>query len=200
MISDASEAAIDQIVASCNGDIRGALKALLLVNEQLEAELAQFYAAVASTEWPAAATPSTRAFGRAAVDLSDATLPSPSMLACALADPRDAVRGHNRAFGDGRTGQLGVVDRFVGSASEPDISADLTVDDGIARDNLAFAGRAIADHPESTLRESAGSGRDHHRAGQQQWFHGFAPVTQSAGNSAFAAQRSCLRIAVAIQG
>jgi len=46
MISDASEAAIDQIVASCDGDIRGALKALLLVNEKLEAELAQFYAAV----------------------------------------------------------------------------------------------------------------------------------------------------------
>jgi hypothetical protein len=46
MISDPSEAAIDQIVASCNGDLRGALKALLLVNEQLEAELAQFYAAV----------------------------------------------------------------------------------------------------------------------------------------------------------
>ena len=46
MISDASEAAIDQIVASCNGDIRGALKALLQVNEQLESELAQFYAAV----------------------------------------------------------------------------------------------------------------------------------------------------------
>ena len=62
MISDASEAAIDQIVASCNGDIRGALKALLRVNEQLEAELAQFYAAVVSTAWPAAATPCTRAF------------------------------------------------------------------------------------------------------------------------------------------
>jgi hypothetical protein len=46
MISDANEAAIDQIVASCNGDIRGALKALLRVNEHLEAELAQFYAAV----------------------------------------------------------------------------------------------------------------------------------------------------------
>ena len=45
MISDASEAAIDKIVATCNGDMRGALKALLLVNEQLEAELAQFYAA-----------------------------------------------------------------------------------------------------------------------------------------------------------
>jgi hypothetical protein len=46
MISDASEAAIDQIVANCDGDIRGALRALLLVNEKLEAELAQFYAAV----------------------------------------------------------------------------------------------------------------------------------------------------------
>ncbi|GLH80952.1 hypothetical protein SSBR45G_58610 [Bradyrhizobium sp. SSBR45G] len=40
-----SEAAIDEIVASCNGDIRGALKALLLVNEHLEAEIAQLYAA-----------------------------------------------------------------------------------------------------------------------------------------------------------
>ena len=41
------ETAIDEIVARCNGDIRGALKALLLVNEQLEAELAQLHAAVA---------------------------------------------------------------------------------------------------------------------------------------------------------
>ena len=47
MNSDPSEAAIDRIVAACNGDIRGALKALLLVNEQLEAELQQFYAAAA---------------------------------------------------------------------------------------------------------------------------------------------------------
>jgi hypothetical protein len=39
------ETAIDDIVASCDGDIRGALKALLLVNEQLEAELRQLYAA-----------------------------------------------------------------------------------------------------------------------------------------------------------
>ena len=46
MTSRSNEAAIDEIVASCNGDIRGALKALLLVNEQLEAELAQLYAAV----------------------------------------------------------------------------------------------------------------------------------------------------------
>jgi hypothetical protein len=42
-----NEAAIDEIVASCNGDMRGALKALLLVNEHLEAELQQLYAAVA---------------------------------------------------------------------------------------------------------------------------------------------------------
>ncbi len=30
---------IDDIVATCNGDLRGALKALMLVNEQLEREL-----------------------------------------------------------------------------------------------------------------------------------------------------------------
>jgi hypothetical protein len=42
-----SDAAIERIVASCGGDIRGALKALLLVNEHLEAELQQLYAAVA---------------------------------------------------------------------------------------------------------------------------------------------------------
>lgn len=47
MTSRASEAAIDQIVAGCNGDIHSALKALLLVNEHLEAELQQLYAAVA---------------------------------------------------------------------------------------------------------------------------------------------------------
>jgi hypothetical protein len=46
MTSLRSEAAIDEIVASCNGDLRGAVKALLLVNEQLEAELQQLYAAV----------------------------------------------------------------------------------------------------------------------------------------------------------
>ena len=46
MSSGIHETAIDEIVARCNGDIRGALKALLLVNERLEAELAEFYAAV----------------------------------------------------------------------------------------------------------------------------------------------------------
>jgi hypothetical protein len=42
-----SETAIDEIVANCNGDLRGAVKALLLVNEHLEAEIAQLYAAAA---------------------------------------------------------------------------------------------------------------------------------------------------------
>jgi hypothetical protein len=50
MNSDPSQAVIDRIVAACNGDIRGALKALLLVNEQLEAELQQFYAAAAARD------------------------------------------------------------------------------------------------------------------------------------------------------
>ncbi|HZR74691.1 hypothetical protein [Bradyrhizobium sp.] len=47
MSSGFHETAIDEIVARCNGDMRGALKALLLVNEQLEAELAELHAAVA---------------------------------------------------------------------------------------------------------------------------------------------------------
>jgi len=42
-----SEAEIEAIVANCNGDLRGALKALLLVNEHLELEIAQLYAAAA---------------------------------------------------------------------------------------------------------------------------------------------------------
>jgi hypothetical protein len=47
MNSELNETAIDEIVAACNGDIRGALKALMLVNEHLEAELQQLHAAVA---------------------------------------------------------------------------------------------------------------------------------------------------------
>jgi hypothetical protein len=42
-----TDAAIDEIVASCNGDMRGAVKALLLVNEQLESELNRFHKAAA---------------------------------------------------------------------------------------------------------------------------------------------------------
>ena len=46
MASKRTEMAIEKIVASCDGNMRGALEALLLVNEHLEAELHQLYAAV----------------------------------------------------------------------------------------------------------------------------------------------------------
>ena len=46
-MNSVNDTVIDEIVAACNGDIRGALKALMLVNEQLEAELQQLHAAVA---------------------------------------------------------------------------------------------------------------------------------------------------------
>jgi hypothetical protein len=42
-----NELVIDEIVARCSGDLRGAVKALLLVNEQLEAELRELQAVVA---------------------------------------------------------------------------------------------------------------------------------------------------------
>ena len=42
------EAAVDEIIASCNGDLRGAIKALMLVNERLELELQQLHAVDAS--------------------------------------------------------------------------------------------------------------------------------------------------------
>ena len=47
MNTQANDDAIDEIVATCNGDVRGALKALMLVNEHLENELQQLHAAVA---------------------------------------------------------------------------------------------------------------------------------------------------------
>jgi hypothetical protein len=40
-----TEVAIEKIIASCDGSVRSALEALLLVNEHLEAELHQLYAA-----------------------------------------------------------------------------------------------------------------------------------------------------------
>ena len=47
-----NEVAIDEIVARCGGDIRGALKALLLVNEHLEAEVQQLHAILAQGRPP----------------------------------------------------------------------------------------------------------------------------------------------------
>ena len=46
MASKRTEVAIERIIAACDGNIHGALEALLLVNEYLEAELHQLYAAV----------------------------------------------------------------------------------------------------------------------------------------------------------
>ena len=48
MSSKRSEIAVEKIIAACDGDIHGALEALLLVNEHLEAELHLLYAAVSS--------------------------------------------------------------------------------------------------------------------------------------------------------
>lgn len=47
-----TEALIDRIVAMCDGDLRGALKALMLVNEHLELQLEQLYAANVGKEKP----------------------------------------------------------------------------------------------------------------------------------------------------
>jgi hypothetical protein len=52
MNTQLNDSAIDEIVATCNGDIRGALKALMLLNEQLEAELQQLHAAFANGAAP----------------------------------------------------------------------------------------------------------------------------------------------------
>jgi hypothetical protein len=46
-VVDRPDVVIDEIVASCSGDMRGAIKALLLVNEQLETELNHLYDAAA---------------------------------------------------------------------------------------------------------------------------------------------------------
>ena len=46
MASRRTDIAIDKIVAACDGNLHGALEALLLVNEHLEAELHQLYAVI----------------------------------------------------------------------------------------------------------------------------------------------------------
>jgi DNA polymerase III delta prime subunit len=45
MTQTANEAAIDAIIATCDGDMRGAISVLLRVNEQLVTELKDLYAA-----------------------------------------------------------------------------------------------------------------------------------------------------------
>ena len=41
---------IDKIIAACDGNVRGALEVLLLLNEHLEAEIHQLYAAISSAD------------------------------------------------------------------------------------------------------------------------------------------------------
>ena len=45
-ILDQYELAVDEIVAACDGDVRGALRALMLVNEQLEQRLERISARI----------------------------------------------------------------------------------------------------------------------------------------------------------
>ena len=50
MASKRTDIVIERIIASCDGDMRGALEALLLVNEHLEAELHRLHAAVSRAD------------------------------------------------------------------------------------------------------------------------------------------------------
>lgn len=43
---DRYESALDDVIAQCGGDLRGALKALLAANEYLETELCSLHAAI----------------------------------------------------------------------------------------------------------------------------------------------------------
>ena len=58
-VANRVDAQIDEIVASCDGNLVGALQALLLVNERLELEIAQLRAAAAAAR-PAAIDPLRR--------------------------------------------------------------------------------------------------------------------------------------------
>jgi hypothetical protein len=49
---DRYDAAVEDAIATCNGDIMGALKALLIVNEHLESELMELKVARAARRPP----------------------------------------------------------------------------------------------------------------------------------------------------
>jgi hypothetical protein len=49
---DRYENALDDVIAQCDGDIRGALKALLAANEYLETELSNLHAAIENGKIP----------------------------------------------------------------------------------------------------------------------------------------------------
>ena len=60
-ISDNShyEQACDQAIAMCDGNLRSTIKALIMANEYLEAELQELQAAISSGCIPHACTPTT---------------------------------------------------------------------------------------------------------------------------------------------
>jgi hypothetical protein len=45
---DTYEAAVDDVIATCEGDLRGALRALMIVNEYLERDLQEALASAAA--------------------------------------------------------------------------------------------------------------------------------------------------------
>jgi hypothetical protein len=52
MASRRTEVAIETIIASCDGNMRGALEALMLVNEHLEQELQRLYSVMSRIGQP----------------------------------------------------------------------------------------------------------------------------------------------------
>jgi hypothetical protein len=50
MKSKSNDEVIDKIIAACDGNVRGALEVLLLLNEHLEAEVHQLYAAISGAD------------------------------------------------------------------------------------------------------------------------------------------------------
>lgn len=50
--NDRYENALDDVIAQCDGDTRGALMALLAANEYLEAQLENLHTAIATGEVP----------------------------------------------------------------------------------------------------------------------------------------------------
>ena len=48
--TDPYDAAVEDAIATCNGDLRGALKALLILNEHLEAKLMELQAGGGTVE------------------------------------------------------------------------------------------------------------------------------------------------------
>jgi hypothetical protein len=52
-LSDRYEQACDQAIAMCDGNLRSTIKALIMANEYLEAELEELQAAVAAGSAPA---------------------------------------------------------------------------------------------------------------------------------------------------